>query len=156
MPTLEMNRLQLVQRVRSMTRDFAESIFRESDIHDWLNESISRFAQVIPEFNGLKFLYSNSDVPALIPLRYRHLLAVYATSRCFGQDERHYQATTYMNEFEVKLDELKTAIENGEIEIVDEDGNVIGRDIPIDYVDLGPYWGMDSKVTQLAEPEEEE
>ncbi len=156
MPTLEMNRQQLVQRVRSMTRDFAESIFRANDIYDWINEAISRFAQVIPELSGLEFLHSDKDVPKLIPLRYRHLLAVYAASRCFGQDERHYQASTYMNEFEVKLDELKTAIENGEVVIEDEDGNPVTSDIPVDYVDLEPYWGIRAKPTELPDAEEVE
>jgi len=150
-----MNRLKIIQRVRSMTRDFTESIFRREDIHLWLNEGIDRFAQIIPQLQGLEHLLSDSAEPTLIPERYRHLLAVYAASRCFGQDERHYQASTYMNEFEVKLDELKTAIENGEVVIVDEDGNPITDEYKVEYVDLEPYWGIKSTPYSLPEAEEE-
>ena len=151
-----MNRLQLIQRSRSMTRDFTNSIFREADIIDWINEGVDRFAQVIPELEGLTHLLTNTQEPTLIPKRYRHLLAIYATSRCFNQDERHYQATTYMNEFEVKLDELKQRIEAGEVVIVDGDGNAVTTEYDMDYVNLEPYWGIKAKPTVLPEPEEVE
>lgn len=136
-----MNRLQIVQRVRALTRDFSNSIFRENDIVDFINEGINRFKQIVPELDGLEELYANTHTPSLIPPQYRHLLAVYSASRCFSQDERHYQATTLMNEFEVKIDELKNKIENGEVQIVDDEGNTVTGDIPVDYVNMGPYWG---------------
>ena len=78
----------------------------------------------------------------LIPEPYQHLLALYSTSRCYSQDEGHYQATNYMNEFEIKLDELKIGIDNGDIKIFNSDGEeVIGSDCEIDYVDLSAYYG---------------
>lgn len=130
-----MRRIDLTKRVRSFTRDFSNSIFREEDIIDFLNEGIERFQQVIPQLEGLQYLDSNDSVPTMIPPRYQHLLAVYATSRCFNQDERHYQASTYMNEFETKLDELKGKVESGEVEIIDPDtGEPVVVDIPPDYV----------------------
>ena len=138
-----MKRLQLIQRVRAMTRDFSNSIFREQDIIDFLNESINRFIQVISELGSIPSLLSKDQEVSLIPEAYQHLLAVYSTSRCFGQDERHYQATTLMNEFEVKLEEFKQAIVNGDVTILDP---VTGLPIEvgmnsIDYVDMKPYWG---------------
>lgn len=135
-----MDRLKLEQRVRGLTRDFTNSIFRQSDIIDFINEGIDRFKQVIPEFGGLEYLMTNSAEPTLIPSQYHALLASYSTSRCFGQDERHYQATTFMNEFEQKLDELKSKIESGEIVIKDSDGNAIIVDNDTDYVDLSAYY----------------
>ena len=36
-----MNRLDLIRRVRSLTRDFSNAIFRESDIVDYINEGIA-------------------------------------------------------------------------------------------------------------------
>lgn len=137
-----MNRLQIVQRVRALTRDFSNSIFRENDIVDFINEGINRFKQIVPELDGLEELHANTHTPSLIPPQYRHLLAVYSASRCFSQDERHYQATTLMNEFEVKIDELKNKIENGEVQIVDDEGNTVTGDVPVDYVNMGPYWGV--------------
>ena len=134
-----MDRLKLVQRVRSLTRDFTESIFREQDIIDYINEAIMRVRQVVPELRDMEKLMSNSHKPDLLPEEYHHLLAVYAVARCFSQDERHYQATTYMNEFEVKLEELQSKIEGGEIVIRDEDGRIVRSDTETDYVNLRPY-----------------
>ena len=59
------------------------------------------------------------------------------------QDERHYQSTVLMNEFETKLDELKQAIENGDIVITDpKTGEEFVSTNEVDYVDLKPYWGI--------------
>lgn len=130
-----MNRLQLIERVRSLTRDLSNAIFREVDIVNYLNEGIERFQQSVPEFASLNHLNVSTDAPTLIPRQYHHLLALYSASRCFGQDERHYQASNFMNEFETKLDELKSAIESGEIAITDPDtGGVVLRVNPTGYV----------------------
>lgn len=141
-----MNRTQIVQRVRGLTRDFSNSIFREQDIIDFINESIDRCKQVIPELKSMVYLLTANQQPILLPSEYHYLLAIYSTARCFSQDERHYQATTYMNEFEVKLEELKTSIKNGEVAIVDNNGNTVTVDIPIDYVDMTPYWNENEGV----------
>lgn len=134
-----MQRVQIIQRVRSLTRDFSNSIFREQDIIDFINEAIDRF-KIIPELKTLNYLLISQEVPVLLPPQYHYLLAIYATARCFGQDERHYQSTTHMNEFEVKLEELKSAIEGGEVIITDGNGTAIEPIIAVDYVDLKPYW----------------
>ena len=135
-----MQRSHIVSRVRSLTRDFSNSIFREQDIIDFINEAIDRIKQAIPELVKMEYLLSNAQIPNLLPEQYHHLLSIYATARCFGQDERHYQSSTHMNEFEVKLEELRTSIENGEITIVDSEGNSINSDLTVDYVDMKPYW----------------
>lgn len=117
-----MNRMLLIQRVRNLTRDLSNAIFREIDIIDYINESIDRIKQVIPELVGMQYLTSNEDSPSFLPSHYHHLIAIYATSRCFGQDERHYQATNFMNEFETKMDDLKSEISNGQVVIKDAQG----------------------------------
>ena len=130
-----MNRLDLIGRVRSLTRDFSNSIFRESDIVDYINEGINRIIQVIPELSGLSELTDNAQSPDLLPKQYHHLLALYSASRCFGQDERHYQASNFMNEFETKLDEMKVSIEEGRIKIIDPQTNQpINSTYESDYV----------------------
>lgn len=120
-----MNFYDLKTRVRSLTRDLSNSIFRDIDLVMYMNESIDRIRQVVPELRGMKHLKENEDELLLLPDMYHHLLAVYCASRCFGQDERHYQATTLMNEFEFKVAEMKSAIENGECVIEDADGNIV-------------------------------
>ena len=130
-----MNRLDLIGRVRILTRDFSNSIFRESDIVDYINEGINRIRQVIPELSGLEELTDNTQSPVLLPKQYHHLLALYSASRCFGQDERHYQASNFMNEFETKLDEMKISIEEGRIKIIDPQTNQpINSTYESDYV----------------------
>lgn len=138
-----MKRSELIQRVRSLTRDFSNSIFREQDIVDFMNEGINRFKQIIPELKGTPKLLAREQEPYPIPEEYHHLLSVYSAARCFGQDERHYQATTLMNEFEVKLDELKQAVESGDVTLIDpETGEEIELGMnDVDYVNLDAYWG---------------
>lgn len=114
-----MNRLELVGRVRSLTRDLSNAIFREVDIVDYINEGIDRIKQLVPEYTQMPNLTSNTSEPTMLPAHYHHLLAVYCASRCFAQDERAYQASTLMNEFEQKLDELKQSIEDGRVEVLD-------------------------------------
>lgn len=136
-----MERLDLIQRIRSMTRDFTKTAFREQDLRVYLNESIDRIRQLIPEMQGMGYLLNDSDVPTHVPDMYHHLLAVYASSRCFAQDERHYQAGNLMNEFEAKISDLKTKIENGEIVITDpETGEPIHADFDNDYVVNNYFW----------------
>lgn len=136
-----MNRAQLVTRVRQHTRDLSNSIFREIDIVDFINEGIERIKQVIPQLKDMPLLLSNTAMMSYLPVQYQHLVAIYATSRCYSQDERHYQATNFMNEFEVKLEELKQLIEIGEIKIYDADGNEVDMSMEnmTDYVRLAPY-----------------
>lgn len=129
-----MNRLDLIKRVRSYTRDLSNSIFREEDIVAYINESVDRIKQVIVEMDGMLYLETQDASPILLPNHYHYLLATYATSRCFGQDERHYQATNYMNEFETKLDELRRDIEMGRVVIKDANGNVVTAPLNTDYV----------------------
>lgn len=137
-----MTLLQIIQRVRQHTRDLSNSIFRERDIIDFVNEGLERMQQVIPAFETMEELQELDDTPSLVPKRYHHLLSTYATSRCFGQDERHYQSTVFSNEFETKLDELKVLIEIGDVIIVDEDGNPIdaGREHANEYVKNEYYY----------------
>ena len=139
-----MQRLELIRRVRSLTRDFSNSIFREQDIIDFINEGINRFKQMVPEFKGLERLLVQNAEPKLIPEQYQHLLSIYTAARCFSQDERHYQSTTLMNEFEVKLDELKQSIDNGKIVIINPVTGLPvndGDNSITEYVELESYYG---------------
>lgn len=129
-----MNRLSMIQRVRNLTRDLSNSIFRESDIVDYLNEAIERIGQVIVELQGMNALQGNDDEPILLPKHYHQLIPLYSASRCFSQDERHYQATNFMNEFESKLEELRNQMESGVIVLTDSSGNPIVSSSSEDYV----------------------
>ena len=130
-----MNRLDLVLRVRSYTRDFSNVTFREQDITLYINEGIERIGQLIPELRGMVGLRKAEDVVTLLPSMYHHLLALYSAARCFEQDERHYQAGKLMNEFETKLQGLSSDVLGGEIVIIDtETGIPITRKLVVDTV----------------------
>lgn len=129
-----MRRDALVRRVRSYTRDFSNTLFKELDITDFIDEGIDRFASYIPELRGMIYLDVNESVPILLPTPYHYLLSVFSSARCFAQDERHHQAATLMNEFETKLDELKSLIDSGEITITNPDGSIVPSPIVEDSV----------------------
>lgn len=126
----------LISKVRRYTRDTTGSLFTQEDIADFCNEGIQRMKQTILELKNVNTLQNNTDEVIIIPSEYQHLIAVYSASRCFSQDEQQYQATTYMNEFETKVNELKTLIASGDVVLYDELGvpiPIIGQG-GIDYV----------------------
>lgn len=123
----------LILRVRSYARDTSGSIFTKADIVNYINEGIDR-VKIIPQLIGLKYLVALTDEAILLPKQYRYLLAVYSASRCMFQDEQDSRSSTLMNEFETKLEELRSKIENGEIVITDSNGIPIVTVVDIDYV----------------------
>lgn len=130
-----MNLKNLRSKVRAHARDFNSTIFRQEDIDMFLNEGIDRVIQVLPQLNNIPYLEMEDDIVQIIPREYVNLLASYSVSRLFMQDERHYEATTFMNEFELKLAEFKERVENGELELTDPStGEPIEQYYPEDYV----------------------
>lgn len=130
-----MNQLDLIKRSRVYVRDLTNSFFREQDVTAYINEAIERVGQVIPELENMELLYSHQQEVTHMPRHYQHLLALYASARLCSQDERHYQAGVFMNEFETKLSSLADDILSGDIEIIDpETGEVIDGSIPYGYV----------------------
>jgi hypothetical protein len=109
-------------------------LFKETDLVSYINEGIDRIGQIIPDLALMSYLTKGEDVPLYLPKAYHHLLAVYGTARAMEQDERHYQGSTFMNEFEVKLHELKDKIDSGDIVLVDEYGDVISTSKKPEYV----------------------
>lgn len=145
-----MDRLKLMFRVRSLTRDLSNAIFREVDVIDYINEAIERVQQVIPEMEGMTPLLDNTQVPTHLPRIYHHLLAVYGAARLFSQDEQHYQASTLMNEFEIKLEELKSAIASGDIIIVDpETGEPVESEASNSYVVNNYFYSNRGRISEV-------
>ena len=128
-----MNLLDLVSKTRKYVRDLDGNIFQREDIIEFLNEGVDRFS-TIPELKDITYLVNDEDVVNYLPTNQHYLLAVFASARCFEIDERFFQGTQKMNEFESKLEDLEIAIKGGEVSIVDEAGDVIQGDILVDYV----------------------
>lgn len=114
----------LITRVRSYTRDTTGTLFTASDVKDFINEAIDKLRQ-IKELENIKHLSNDSDVIVLLPSQYHYMTAVYSASRCFSQDEQHYQAQTYMDEFMGLFSLVELGIKEGTIFIYDENGQII-------------------------------
>ena len=106
----------LIDRVRQYTRDTTGSLFTQDDVIAFINEGIDRTRRY-KHFKNMEHLSSLSDEPKLLPNEYHHLLAIYAASRCFTQDEQHAIAQQFMNEYEYKTQEVELLINEGELEI---------------------------------------
>lgn len=119
-----MNLIDLISKVRRYTRDLTGSLFLVEDIQDFLNEGIDRI-RAIPELRNMVHLETNTDEVIFLPDEYQYFIALYGASRCFTQDEQHYQAEQFMSEFEAKLMQLERDIGSGKVVIKDKDGNAI-------------------------------
>lgn len=124
---------ELANRVRSYTRDTTGTLFSIEDVHSFINEGIDRLKQ-IKTLEGMDYLTQDEDVPNLLPPQYHYCLAVYGAYRCFSQDEQHYLAQTFGDEFLGLFSLIELGIKEGTIVITDESGNPIETDNDFDAV----------------------
>lgn len=123
----------LINRVRSYTRDTTGTLFEYSDVKDFINEGIDRLRQ-IKSLEGMQYLSVETDVPKLLPSQYHYALSVYSASRCYTQDEQTTFAQTFMQEFEGLFSLIELGIKEGTIIITDESGNTILNETDFDGV----------------------
>lgn len=124
---------ELVSRVRSYTRDTTGTLFTLSDVKNFINEGIDKLRQ-IKVLEGMEYLESDTDIPNYLPSQYHYSLAVYSASRCFSQDEQHYLAQTFMEEFLGLYSLIELGIKEGTIVIIGSDGEQISSDDEFDGV----------------------
>jgi hypothetical protein len=145
-----MNLGQLVSLVRKYTRDSGGSLFKEADVKEFINDGVDRIRHCT-ELKDMLPLEESVQVPILLPPEYHRLIALFATARCFSQDEQHYQATNFMNEFENKFSDMQDRIRRGEIIIKDALGNIVPiSNTDIDYV-RDEYFGISVSDTEIIE-----
>lgn len=128
-----MNLTELISRVRSYTRDTTGTLFSATDIEDFINEGIDRLKHIKP-LSEMVYLESDTDIPKLLPPQYHYILAVYSACRCFSQDEQHYLAQTFADEFNGIYDLIELGIREGTIIISREDGSSILDEYDFDSV----------------------
>ena len=124
---------ELINRVRSYTRDTTGTLFSLSDVQGFINEGIDKLRQ-IKGLEGLNYLTSNEDTPNLLPPQYHYCLAVHGACRCFSQDEQHYLAQTFADEFNGIYALLELGIEAGTIVITKDDGTPVEDNSEFDGV----------------------
>lgn len=114
----------LVRMTRVYCRDNNANMFTDTNIIMFLNQGIDRLRQY-KVFQNMPYVSNSSDEITYLPEQYHYLLALFASSRCYDTDERFYEAIEKRNEFEASFSELINEIENGNIIISDESGNII-------------------------------
>ena len=129
-----MTLLDLISRVRSYTRDTTSTLFDTNDIKDFINEGVDKLKH-IKQLEGMSYLENDSDVPKLLPPKYHYLLSVYAVCRCYSQDEQHYLAQTFADEFNGIYDLIEFGIREGTIIITNEDGVSITDEVKNEVLD---------------------
>lgn len=119
-----MTLLDLIYMTRLYTRDNNSYVFSETMIRYFINQGIDRIRQY-KIFSGMEHLDYLDDTPTYLPSQYHYMLALFAASRCFDHDERHYEGTEKRNEFEQLFAELIADVENGNIVITDGNGDAV-------------------------------
>lgn len=105
---------------RRHLKDATQNVWTDDDIQYFINESLLLIKSTLPEYFTTLHKVPNSDVldttPNTIHIdeEYEHLIPLFASARCFEQDEQNYRATKQMNEFEARKAEM-------EIKILDSD-----------------------------------
>lgn len=137
----QMNLLELRNMTRVLSRDTNSFMFDDDMINGFINQAIDRCKQT-PIFKNMHHLVNDDDVPDLLPTYYHYLLAIFASSRCFEFDERHYEGVDRRNEFENLFQDLMDEIESGNqsitTTITDSNGNSSTEELDtatyIDYI----------------------
>lgn len=124
---------ELINKVRSYTRDTTGTLFPLSDVKSFINEGIDRLRQ-INELNKMSYLNSDSDSPTHLPDCYHYMLSLYGASRCFSQDEQHFPAQSLMDEFNMLYTMLEFGIKDGTIVITDNDGSPVISTSVVDFI----------------------
>lgn len=131
----KMTLTELIDMTRTLSRDTNGYMFDNEMVTDFINQGIDRLRQT-PIFKNMEHLVNPTDVPKLLPSQYHYLLAIFASSRCFEFDERHYEGVDRRNEFESLFDDLMAQVESGNQDIIQKanDGGGTGDGTYVDKV----------------------
>lgn len=114
----------LVYMTRMYTRDNNSYVFSDTMIKIFINQAIDRIKHY-KVFLNMPYLADSTDEPKYLPPQYHYMLAIFAASRCFDHDERHYEGVEKRNEFEQLFADMIAEIQSGNLDIVDGDGNLV-------------------------------
>ena len=97
---------------RRYLKDNTESVWTDDDITAFINEALMLIKADLPEFfTDLEEVIEDSD-EILLPNTYKKLPCLFASARCFEQDEQNFRAVQKMNEFETRKLDMITQIMN--------------------------------------------
>lgn len=95
---------------RRHLKDDTENVWSNIDINAFVNEAILIIKNTVPlYFTTLLEVSSDTDTITIDNV-YKKLISLFASARCFEQDEQNYRAVKNMNEFESRREEMKYEI----------------------------------------------
>lgn len=91
---------------RRHLKDTTQNVWKDADVKAFINDAIRIVKRSIPSY-----FISLAPVSAItdeinIDNDYAFILALFASARCFEQDEQNYRAVQKMNEFETRRTEM--------------------------------------------------
>jgi hypothetical protein len=120
--------------VRRVLNDDTNDVWNDGDIIAYLNEAILIIKNTVPlYFDDLDEVTASTDTINIENV-YRPLVTLFATARCYEQDEQDYKAQKQMNEFESRRVEMEEKILQSDAYQVKIDALVEAGTIVPDYV----------------------
>lgn len=96
----------VITDTRRYLKDKTQSIWTDADITAFVNDAIRIVKNSLPLYFANLVPVSLPNDPIAINDNYGFLFGLYASSRCFEQDEQNYRAVQKMNEFENRRTEM--------------------------------------------------
>lgn len=122
-----MNLKELITLTKLYVRDKNGYMFTDEECKLFINQGIDRLNQY-PLFKDIKHLDAPEAIPVILPTQYHYILALFSSSRLYDIDERFHEGTQKRNEFEQALLDLISQVEEGMIDLLDGEGNVINTE----------------------------
>ena len=102
----------VVVQTRHYLKDSTENVWTNVEILAFIDESIGIIKKSVPLYFATLTRLVNPTIATAVNLAqiinidadYSNLLAIFASARCFEQDEQSFRAIQKMNEFESKKD----------------------------------------------------
>lgn len=96
---------QAIIDTRRHLKDTTQNVWTDDDIKQFINDAIALIRKSVPLYfvNLYPVPYDDDGVQNFtinIDPDYELLIPIFASARCFEQDEQHYRAVQKMNEFE--------------------------------------------------------
>ena len=111
---------QAVADTRRHLKDTTQNVWTDSDIKQFINDAIALIRKSVPLYFAALYPvpYDIEGTPSYtinIDSDYELLIPIFASARCFEQDEQNYRAVQKMNEFESrKVDMVNEILDSDE------------------------------------------
>jgi hypothetical protein len=120
--------------VRRVLNDDTEDVWTDDDIIAYVNEAILIIKNTIPIYFDTLVEIDDSADTIEIESVYKPLITLFASARCFEQDEQDYRGQKQMNEFESRRVEMEDKILDSDAYQAKLDAAILAGTVTEDYV----------------------